>query len=308
MNIKNINNFNPLRKYISSLIDNINKNYIPNNIDLILDGGAFNGAYQYGILLYLRELQYLNLLNIKQISGCSVGALMGALYLTNCLDKGFFIYEILLKSFRKSCFLSDLSNIIIKFINENVDNIEVLNDKLFITYHDMVTMKQVIISHYESKDHLIQVLIKSSFIPFLIDGKFKYKDRYCDGLSPYIFPKTERKILYINLVPLKKLKNTLYIKNETNIWPRLLYGIEDINSFFLGHKSEFCSYIENWKLIDFLCLRIREISILVGLTTINWIVIINNYLPDNIKNNIYLLRFIEILKTLYKDIFSYLIL
>ena len=39
-----------LTSYINSLIDNVENN-VPSEIDLILDGGAFNGIYMLGGLL-----------------------------------------------------------------------------------------------------------------------------------------------------------------------------------------------------------------------------------------------------------------
>ena len=49
--------FNPLIIYINTLIENLNADCIPEEIDLVLDGGAFNGGYQLGILIYLNELE-----------------------------------------------------------------------------------------------------------------------------------------------------------------------------------------------------------------------------------------------------------
>ena len=46
-----------LLEYIDKLISNIDKNNIPKTIDLILDGGAFNGSYQIGGLLYLKRME-----------------------------------------------------------------------------------------------------------------------------------------------------------------------------------------------------------------------------------------------------------
>ena len=85
-----MDSLNPIKLYINTLIDNLNREKIPKNIDLILDGGAFNGGYQLGIIIYLKELENMKILNIDKISGCSVGAIMGAMYVSNCLDKSIF--------------------------------------------------------------------------------------------------------------------------------------------------------------------------------------------------------------------------
>ena len=46
-----------LNVFIKSLIENIPNNHIPKNIDLVLDGGAFNGIYMLGGLFYIKELE-----------------------------------------------------------------------------------------------------------------------------------------------------------------------------------------------------------------------------------------------------------
>ena len=126
MKHKKTNHLKSLKKYIHSLIENINKEIIPKNIDLILDGGAFNGAYQYGSLLYLKELEKLQYTNINRISGCSVGAILATVYLTQNLDKSYSIYNKFISSFRKTCDLRELSNIITDFVNQNIHDIEYL--------------------------------------------------------------------------------------------------------------------------------------------------------------------------------------
>ena len=60
-------------------------------------------------------------------------------------------------------------------------------------------MQQVLVSTYNSKEELLEVVIRSSFIPYLIDGNLSYKDRYCDGCSPYIFKKEDIPTLFISL-------------------------------------------------------------------------------------------------------------
>ena len=44
-----------LSEYINYLIENVNKNNISDKIDLVLDGGAFNGSYMIGCLMYLKK-------------------------------------------------------------------------------------------------------------------------------------------------------------------------------------------------------------------------------------------------------------
>ena len=244
------------------MIENLDRKTIPKKIDLILDGGAFNGGYQYGMLLYLQELEALEILNVDKISGCSVGALLGVLYLIKNLDKGIIFHDKLLESFRETSYLKKTENIIRELVT-NIDDVTILNDRLYITYYNIKIMKQVIVSTFNTKEELIDVLIKSTYIPYITDSNFKYKGCYCDGFNPYIFQKTNKTILFISLLPFQRIKKIFCIKNETNIWSRLLTGVVDINNFFSNSPSEFCSYVNNWSSKDFLQFRLREILALL---------------------------------------------
>lgn len=304
----NMNSLNSLNECIEKLIENLDKEKIPKNIDLIIDGGAFNGAFACGILIYLKKLEELKLLKVDRISGCSVGSILAVIYLTNTIDENIQLFNELLTSFRETMFLDKSSDLIHKLVNKYVTNIDIFNDKLFITYYDVSTMKQVMINKYESKEELIDILIRSSYIPFITDGNIQYKNKYCDGCTPYIFHKTNNKILFIYLTTKKKIKQTFYTNNEVNIWPRLFTGITDINNFFSGLPSDLCSYINDWTIVDFSLMRLKDIMVAVLILIIKLSVSINDNIPENIKNNIYLSRFQKILVALYKDIFSHFIL
>ena len=112
--LNSFNTFNPLKQYIGSLIENLDKTQIPKEIDLVLDGGAFNGGFGCGILLYLKELENLKLLKIDKISGCSVGALLALAYCINMVESNLLLYTNILQEFRKTCFLNKLSDMIEK--------------------------------------------------------------------------------------------------------------------------------------------------------------------------------------------------
>jgi hypothetical protein len=303
--VSKINSSKPLNHYISSLIENLNKENISKNLDLILDSGVFHGGSQLGILLYLKELENLKLLNINRISGCSVGALLGTLYLSNKLDLAVNIYDKLLQSYRNNCTPQNLYSIITDTVN-NIDDITIFNNKLYITYYDTINIESVTIFIYPTKNDLIEALIKSSYVPYIIDGNIQYKD-CCDGFLPYIFPKSDKQILYIYLHPLNKIKNMFYVNNG-NIWSRLLPGIVDVNNFFVGSKSEFCSYLDKCALKTICFFRIKELFVLFIILLLKCLSIINNNIPETIKDNPYILRLQTILFSLYKDIFSHLIL
>mgnify|MGYP005636681503 CR=1 FL=1 len=308
MSNKTYNSLNPLKIYISALIENIDKEKIPKNIDLILDGGLFNGAFEYGILLYLKELEKIDLLNIDRISGCSIGSIIGLLYLTGSIDENIHIYEEMITAIRETLFLDKISSIIHDIVNKYVTNIERLNNKLYITYYDITTMQQIVCSTFKNKEELIQILIRSTYIPYITDGKIQYDDRYIDGCSPFIFQKTEKKALFIYLSTFKNIKSMVYIKNEVNIWPRLMSGVIDVNNFFSGSNSSFCSYVNNWNITDFTLIQIREILIFCILILIKLSLFAKEIIPKNMKENIYINRFQDIFLAFYKNLFSYLVL
>ena len=74
------------KNYICELINNLPKRETPYELDLVLEGGAFNGSYIVGILMFLKEMENSRLVKLHRISGCSVGALLCLKYLMNDLE------------------------------------------------------------------------------------------------------------------------------------------------------------------------------------------------------------------------------
>ena len=75
-----------INTHIDLLIENLEKKNIYKNIDLMLDSGLFNGGYLIGSLLYLKQLDNKSIINVKRISGTSIGSLLGLAYLLNKLE------------------------------------------------------------------------------------------------------------------------------------------------------------------------------------------------------------------------------
>ena len=101
--------------------------------------------------------------------------------LTKNLDNGIVIFDKLLQSFRDTSYLNETKNVIQEIITSNIDDVSILNNRLYITYYNIKTMKQVTVSTYNTKEELTDILIKSTYIPYITDSNFKYKDNYCDG-------------------------------------------------------------------------------------------------------------------------------
>ena len=194
--------FNP---FIKQLIDNIDNNkiercIIPKKIDLILDGGAFNGCFELGVLLYIKELELSNKINIKRVSGTSIGSILGVLYLLNKLDVAIDSSFKLWENYKSNLNLNNFKPLVYETINKlKPDQYKTLNNKLYITYYNYKTKKKIIKCKYKNNNDVAESIIKSAFVPYLMNGNFSYNN-YVDGISPYIFkPKSDRKILFVYL-------------------------------------------------------------------------------------------------------------
>jgi hypothetical protein len=227
------------------------------------------------------------------------------MYLTDTLDYIPKYYKTLLEYARKKIKFKK----VIKVINSHVKKTDYTcaNNKLFISYNNIDTIEHVIISEYKSEQELIDYTIRSSFIPLIINGKLRYKEKYCDGFLPYLFNKSSYPTLFISLINRYNIKYTIYCNNDKDIWKKLFNGIDDINLFFKENKnaSKYCSFIEKWQIKDFILFRIRELICLIIIIIIKY----SNYIPKNIykfvKNNIYYKRISNIIILLFQNIISY---
>ena len=75
-----------IETYIDKLIINLPPPpKTPIHIDLVMDGGVFNGSYLMGCLYFLKRMEKLKYIIIHRISGCSISSFLGAMYLLNSL-------------------------------------------------------------------------------------------------------------------------------------------------------------------------------------------------------------------------------
>ena len=87
-------------KLIENLPDDIKNTKEPLVIDLVLDGGIFNGSYLVGALYFLKEMEKRKYIKIDRISGCSIGSVVAFLYFIDGLDLMPELYNIINKEFR----------------------------------------------------------------------------------------------------------------------------------------------------------------------------------------------------------------
>jgi hypothetical protein len=300
-----------LNTFINTLIENIPEKNLPPEIDLVLDGGAFNGVYMLGGLFYIKELESREKLKIKRVSGCSIGAILGILFLLNKMDISIEICNSSYKYLRRH---QDLKKVVVlfkKILNDVVkdEDLGLINNRFYLTYFDTIKGKQIIKKRYKSKSELIDNIIKSLYVPYLIDRKPTDDDGCIDGAFPYMFKSREnkRKVLFLNLQSFDKIKKMIFIKNEKNIYPRLLEGLMDTHRFFETSKSNnMCSYVNDWNIIDILFFRLREIIYVILFYIFRVGLHIDNLLPDSWKKDTFILQHISVFKYIWRDIMIYL--
>ena len=235
-------------KLIENLPDDIKNVNEPIKMDVVLDGGIFNGSYHVGALYFLKEMENRKYIKIERISGCSVGSIVGFLYFIDSLDLMPKLYDLINKEFRQTYNLKLITELK-KHLSERIpsDICERVNGRLYITYNNIKKGTKPVKSVYKDVDDIINTIIKSSYIPYLIDGNVLYENKSIDGITPFIFKERVKKVLYLDLFGSDKLGNLLNVKNEKSNYHRILSGLLDIHSFFIKQSNTpMCSYVNDW--------------------------------------------------------------
>jgi len=297
-----------LNKFTENLIQKTDTTNIPKNINVVISGGAFNGCYAIGILMYMKKLETLKKIKVNRISGASVGSIAGLAYLLNRLDFFNNISNEIISLYKTKYNLYNVREKLMKILKIMKKNdYKKLNKKLYITYFDIIKKKQIVVKKYKNNKNVIETILKSCYIPFIMDGNISYNGKI-DGGYPYIFKNRKTKIMYINLFPLKIIKQTFCLKNETNGYFRVLNGIFDANTFFKFNKrTNICSYINNWTICDFLFFNLKKYLFLIILILLDIISKIKTIIPNDIIKNKYYIHFKHITFNLYKDVMNLMI-
>jgi len=243
-------------KYINKLVDNLPNDITsvkkPIPIDIILDGGMFNGSYLIGALYFLKEMEKRKYIIVERISGCSIGSLVGVLYCVDRLDLYMSMYSFVLNQFKQTYKLKvikDLKSLVGDQIP--MDVCKRMEKKMYISYYNINKWSKKVKCKYKNIDEVFDTIAKSCFVPFVIDGNVLYKNKYFDGISPYIFKeKPNKKILFMYLLGYDKLTYIINVKNEKDNVHRVFNGILDIYTFFIKkHNTSICSYVNDWNII-----------------------------------------------------------
>jgi hypothetical protein len=282
-----------ISEYVNKLIENLpnemKTNKIPLKLDIVLDGGVFNGSYLVGALYFLKEMEKRNYICIERVSSCSIGSIAGLLYFIDDLDSMTNLYNLVYTEFKKTHTLKVIKDIKALFINKIPPDIcKRIKNKFYITYYNINKNTKHVKCKYKNVDDLMNTIIKSCFVPYLIDGTALHENKYLDGISPYIF-KTERnkKILYLDLFGFDKIGNLLNVKNEKTNFHRVLAGLLDIHSFYIKQSSTYmCSYVNDWSVTSHMGFYIKIICEKIFVYFAYFLIYIKKNMPYEIENGV----------------------
>jgi hypothetical protein len=290
--------------YVNKLIENLpDDSKTLQRLDLVLDGGIFNGSYLVGALYFIKEMERRNYVKIERISGCSIGSVVAFLYFIDSLDLIPKLYDIFKTDFKNNLSLNTLKLLKQHLLSRIPEDIcDKVNERLFICYNDIKKQKKIIKSTYKNVDEIIDTIIKSCYVPFLIDSNMLYKNKYIDGLNAHIFNKEpNKKILHMELFGFDKLVYSLNVKNEKSNFHRILTGLLDIHCFYIKKtNTSMCSFIEDWNILNKCHYNAKLLVELIIVYVVYFIHYSKKYLPEDIKDNI----FVKIVSKISFDIFS----
>lgn len=227
-------------------------------ISLVLSGGAARGAYHLGVLEALENLN----IEVCEISGASIGAIIGASYLSGkspCEIFDFFAqgkFKKLLKTniLKGTLFKMDFNNkLIFELIEEKYKNIEDLPKLLYIS---IVNIQDGKVEYKNSGDIRTIVCASSSLYPVFSPIKID-QNTYVDGGVIDNFPiepikNSKHAILGVNLHPnLYKPKQLLLARIGFLAWH--VAGMEEKIkrcNFYLTNKELSNHFILKTKNID----------------------------------------------------------
>jgi virulence-associated protein VapD len=310
-----------IKEYVNKLIDELPEHIISKlkkqkKMDIILDGGIFNGSYLIGALYFLKEIERRKYIKIEKLSGCSIGSISAILYFIDELDMIPELYNLTIKHFKEEHNLNIVNNGLDKIKAKLPEDFyKKINGKLYISYYNIEKRRKITKSKFKDNNQLIEYIRRSCFVPFMINGDLTHENKYIDGMFPHIFSQSsfkgnnnnnKKKTLYLDLLGNDKMKYILSVKNEQTNYHRILAGVLDIHLFFIKEsKTQMCSYVENWGFGDFMHQRLKKYIIE---TIIIWFVyviyIMKKYVPEEMyENNI----FFKIISKIIEDVYIIMI-
>ena len=164
-------------KLIENLPEELKNSKTPLRLDIVLDGGIFNGSYLVGALYFLKEMEKRNYVIIERISGCSIGSVVAFLYFMDALDEMPKLYDIVKNEFKNENNIKG-----IKVIDSVYAKLSyVLSDKAYTAFFEE---KQININNRkkikELEEQLKQAQFELDHQPPADGGKFmkEVKEKY----------------------------------------------------------------------------------------------------------------------------------
>lgn len=294
---------------IKNLIDNYPKQESCKVIDLVLESGAANGSYHLGCMMYLQGLEQKKIIKIDRISGSSIGSIIAIYYFTDTLSEFFCDYKKLRNCFKEHLNVNILKTILEKKINQiDTRTFNIIKSKLYVVFHSIKEKQQITKTNFKDKDDLLYSILKSSHIPYIINGNYFFEyndDKFFDGGIPYIFPErnSETNIVYISINNLYNLSGIISVKKEKNNYGRFLKGALDAHQLFLyDKKGVFCSYVNKWNIFDYFILRIKQIILKISFYALILIYIIFNFINNYIGDFVFIQNINTVCKNIYRDV------
>ena len=302
---------------MKGLLENLKNKKLNYELDLVLEGGAMNGAFEIGGLILLKQLEMEKKIKINRISGASVGAFTGLLYLTDRLDSYISHYKEWRNKFNETVKLDSLKTLLMTICSElTSDEFKSLQkDKLFINYYDVKTRRCILKKEYVDKKDLWETVLKSCHLPYLINGEIFYKTEegeYLDGGLPYIFKlqreNVNHRVFYMKLTQADRIGAMFNVAGEENMDGRILEGLLDTYNFLMyGKKTNMCSFVNDWsyfELIPYNC--IDYIYYFLVCFLIFYYRLFECVSPKLEKSDIYI-RFKPLGNQIYKSVIRYLV-
>ena len=283
----NNNDIDLLRNYIDAVSKNsLNGLENPKEIDLVISGGAFNGGYGYGALLYLRSLEKQNKIKINRVSGCSTGSLLAIVYLSSKLLNLEELYLGLQRCLRDKGTLHVLREIIEKLVDNALEEegfLEKISGRLFVTRTNLSSGAHEVVEQFNDRDELVDALFSSCFLPFIVDGNMRYKEKYVDGIVPFLFTDAQRPSLYIDLLCFSKIHKMMITMKEVNPHGRIIDGANDASKFFNEGISGICSWVNRWGFTQIAVFRITHLIFYIIVAILD--ILSHGSIPDFISGS-----------------------
>ena len=298
-------------KEIKNLVSNIEKPKTPLILDLILEGGAFNGSYELGVCYFLKELERQEYIKVNRISGASIGSIIGGCYLLDKLDSYYDSYNKLREEWKNTLSVGFYKNLLQNTIEDMSDNVlELVNDKLYVSYNDIVTRQQCVKSSYDTTNELIHSIFKSCHIPYISSENLCEEEFFIDGGVPFIFIDREKEkisqnkdILYVSISHFNILFDSLNISKEVSLDGRILNGILNCYNLFMKNENNtMCSFMSKWKIQQYTILRMKQACITLLVYFVILLKYFSSFIHPLLQNFQLYNRIFDIVKNLGQDI------